>query len=345
MPKYKFPIEDETVLLRSKLVMSVFKITPPQFDSREMLSSEPKVGFGGGEVDPALARAAGIANSASNVELAPLQVSDTGEQIELFIPQVHNVNDIFNYDTATTLNASGATALAGLNAGSGALASLGQGLLEGTRSFTDFFSDAGIARTGARMAAARLANSFVGNLVPQGVKNVIGLAARVTVNPNLATTFNGVAIRQFVFQFKFFPKSAKESEQVKKIIKVLRLNAYPDEILIGSVPVGFEYPNMFRIRLLSGGTNRLYENVGTPIKMAYLQNIQHAYNATASTFHEDGSPTEIDLSLTFFEYRALNRSDVQAEDTDRFHEYYGKQAKTGFEQYTKRHGQRRVIGL
>ena len=62
--------------------------------------------------------------------------------------------------------------------------------------------------------------------------------------------------------------------------------------------------------------------------MAYLQNIQHAYNPTASTFHEDGSPTEIDLSLTFFEYRALNRGDVEAEDTDRFYEYYGKRATT-----------------
>ena len=330
MPKYKFPIEDENVLLRSKLVMSVFKITPPTFDSREMLSSEPKIGYGAGDVDPTLARAAGLNNN-QNVELGPLQVSDTGEQIELFIPQVHNVNDIFNYDTATTLNPSGATALAGFNAGSGALAALGQGLIEQTRSFTDFFTDAGIARTGARMAAARLANTFVGSLVPEGVKNVVGLAARVTVNPNLATTFNGVAIRQFIFQFKFFPKSAKESEQVKKIIKVLRLNAYPDEVLIGSIPVGFEYPNMFRIRLLSGGTNKLYENVGTPIKMAYLQNIQHAYNATASTFHEDGSPTEIDLSLTFFEYRALNRGDVKAEDTDRFYEYYGKKAETNTE--------------
>ena len=329
MPKYKFPIEDENVLLRSKIVMSVFKITPPVFDRREMLSSEPKVGYGDGQVDPRLAAAAGL--DTSSVELSPLQISDTGEQIELFIPQVHNVNDIFNYDTATTLNPSGATALAGLNLGSGGLAALGKGLIEGGRSFTDLFSDEGIARTGGRMAAARLANSFLGNFVPQGIKNVVGLAGRVTVNPNLATTFNGVAIRQFVFQFKFFPKSAKESEQVKRIIKVLRLNAYPDEVLIGSIPVGFEYPNMFRIRLLSGGTNRLYENVGTPIKMAYLQNIQHAYNPTASTFHEDGSPTEIDLSLTFFEYRALNRGDVKAEDTDRFYEYYGKRAETNTE--------------
>jgi hypothetical protein len=344
MPKYKFPIEDEGTLLRSKLVLSVFKITPPVFDQREMLSSEPKLT----DPRPDAIRFAGnraLAQKNSEIELAPLQVSDTGEQIELFIPQVHNVNDIFNYDTATTLNPSGATALAGINAGSGALAALGQGLIEGGRSFTDLFTDEGIARTGGRMAAARLANSFLGNFVPQGVKNVVGLAARVTVNPNLATTFNGVGIRQFVFQFKFFPKSAKESEQIKKIIKVLRLNAYPDEVLIGSIPVGFEYPNMFRIRLLSGGTNKLYENVGTPIKMAYLQNIQHAYNPTASTFHEDGSPTEIDLSLTFFEYRALNRSDVEAEDTDRFYEYYGKAAETEFESVVKRDGQGRISGL
>ena len=43
----------------------------------------------------------------------------------------------------------------------------------------------------------------------------------------------------------------------------------------------------------------------------YLRSAQASYNATSMTFHPDGHPTEVDLTLIFQEYRALSKQDVQ----------------------------------
>jgi len=35
------------------------------------------------------------------------------------------------------------------------------------------------------------------------------------------------------------------------------------------------------------------------------------HSCTTMTFHEDGHPTEVDLTLVFQEYRALSKQDIQ----------------------------------
>ena len=55
----------------------------------------------------------------------------------------------------------------------------------------------------------------------QGVRDAVGIAARITMNPNVRTKFQGVGIRQFDFNFQFIPKSAQESQAVADIIRSL----------------------------------------------------------------------------------------------------------------------------
>ena len=61
-----------------------------------------------------------------------------------------------------------------------------------------------------------------------------------------------------------------------------------------------------------------------PIQMAFLTNIITNFNTTSAALHEDGAPNEVDLTLQFQEYRPLTRETIDAEDTDRFYEYYGR---------------------
>jgi hypothetical protein len=352
MPKLRYPLLDEDRLLKSKIVFSIFEIVPPSFEGVEGIRSIPVLNSLKSRANIALGRLQGQAPSSSigastqnldlgfedvpddptvveklanqDIKVSAMQIRSTGDIIDLYLPRQNQVLDNLNYDNNSALNISGAAALRGINAGSGALQSLANGIIEGTRSISDFFTG-GSAGVAGRLAATRLAASPAGIFVPEGVRNAIGLAAQVTVNPNLATTFNGVNIRNFNFQFKFLPKSAEESREVKKIIKMLRMRAYPDVIPIGDIPVGYKYPDIFKIRLLSGKSGE-FENVGTPVKLSYLQQVQAEYNTTSQTFHEDGSPTEIDLQLTFLEHRALNRQDILAEDNDDYYEYYGRPA-------------------
>ena len=52
-----------------------------------------------------------------------------------------------------------------------------------------------------------------------------------------------------------------------------------------------------------------------------LQRSNTNYNATSPVLHEDGAPTEIDLSLQFTEYKAQTRKDIENEDNDSFYHF------------------------
>ena len=375
MPGLKYPLQEEAKFLQSKIVFSIFEVDPPEFQNARGLitglentwqkvvkagqiiadvSNSNNTGLNttaaasqfaeefGGVTDEE--RAAGAGNSDPSRE--PVSVSAmkitpvTNGQVSLYLPIAYQVQEGLQYDTPN-LNATGAVAMAAMNAGSGALTAAGRGIQEGFQSVGSFF-DQGVGGIGARLAAERLARSPAGFLVPEGIRNAIGLTARVTVNPNIRTAFRGVNIREFSFTFKFLPKSAEESLQVKKILRLLRRHAFPEEIRAGSVPLGYKYPDLFKIRLLSGKTGE-FKNVGTPIKMSQLRNISTVYNPTTSALHPDGSPTEIDLTLSFIEYKTISREDIDNEDTDKFYEYYGQ--NPDFEKFVKRNGQGEIIGV
>ena len=66
----------------------------------------------------------------------------------------------------------------------------------------------------------------------------------------------------------------------------------------------FKFPDVFKVTYLTGGKENKHM-----IKMmeSYLTSVTVNYNSTSPTFYEDGMPSEIDLSLTFQESKALNR--------------------------------------
>ena len=78
---------------------------------------------------------------------------------------------------------------------------------------------------------------------------------------------------------------------------------------------------MFKIRLLSNSGNKHFKNIGTPIKLCYLKSVSVTYNATSPVLHKDGSPTEIDMNMTFVEYKAQTRKDIEAEGSDSFYHF------------------------
>ena len=97
-----------------------------------------------------------------------------------------------------------------------------------------------------------------------------------------------------------------------KIENAFRKYMYPKERGTGSL----EYPPTFRIEFMSGGKPNKYM---PRIIDTYLTGMGANYNATGNAFHEnDGvlgaAPTEIDLSMTFQEVRAITRDDLYGED-------------------------------
>jgi len=312
---YKFPLNSQTEI-KQKIVFQAIKIIPPEYEvSLGLKANDTNTGITGSSI---LDKVFSVSPSASisKMKVVPLPK----ERCELYVPIAHNVQEGFQYDQMA-MEQRGAITANALQGGLGLSEGLIAGITGGTQSIMDRIqnarSDPAQAARLAFVRGASLATVFGDGPIRQGVN----LAFRATMSPNLRTTFKGVAIRDFAYSFKFLPKSPAESAAVQDIIKYFRFHAYPNQIPADTAyAFALEYPNMFRIKLLSGAQGK-YKHIGTPIKLCYIRTINHVYNATSQTLHTDGSPTEIDLNLTFTEYKAQTRRDLLMEGNDNFYGY------------------------
>ena len=227
----------------------------------------------------------------------------TRPAVQLFFPQSLQYNDAVDYNSAN-LGGAGATMLAGINQGQGIMGSIGAGISEGVESIFNLASGSLSGQT-AKVAAARLASK-----VPMLNDAAVGTALQTGMNPGTRLLFDKPAMRQFAFSFKLIPTSPQEASIIKNIIEEFRFQLYPREIDIADgVPIGYEFPNIFRIEFaFTGATLQIPK-----LQYCYLKDVQASYNSTSGgVFFEDGHPTEIDLNLTFLEYRALSKRDIEA---------------------------------
>lgn len=322
---YKYPLTNELKFSRARVDFQAMEVIPPKFllGSIKGLNTTNIFAelFGGASEKSRQKVEEQKLKNNNSPQITGLKVTEVeGEKASLHIQNPFIVDDVINYGNVS-LGPSGSGFESAIQAGSGAVGAAARGIVTGAEGIFGLFN-AAAGDTGLRLAITRAAQSVAGSFLGQGIRNAVGLAAGVTINPNLRTSFEGVGIRQFSFQFKFIPKSADESLEVKKIIRFFRFHAYPEEILVGGVvPVGYKFPNLFKIKLKYADNNSgQYKNIGTPIKMSYLRSVQAAYNPTQQQFHQDGMPTEIDLTLAFSEYKTLSRRDIVNEDTDDFYD-------------------------
>jgi len=146
---------------------------------------------------------------------------------------------------------------------------------------------------------AALSGTAVG--APGGNVSGSQLVSRATgqvFNPNLELLFEGVNIRSFPFSFEFFPRNLKEADQVKRIIRSLKMsmsarkNASGGEIFISA-------PDVFQLTYMKGGRKHPFLNTFLPMALTSV-NVVYTGSNTYSTFH-DGTPTHMRMDLTFKE--------------------------------------------
>ena len=213
-------------------------------------------------------------------------------------------NDSFSI-AGTELGILGAGILAGTSNTGSLMSGIGQGISSGFGSIIDMATN-NMSGLQAATVMSRLARKL-----PEEVGSAFNIAAGVTVNPNLRSTFKGVNIREYAFQFKFLPKSDIEANEVEQIIRLFREYAYPEVISLGGVAAGYRFPDLFKIDVrvqMGEGRDTI---VGNKIKNCYLRSVSTNYNPTSMTFHTDGKPVEIDLSLNFVEETTLSRKDIK----------------------------------
>jgi len=245
-----------------------------------------------------------------------------GESCTLYMPPNIVVTDNLDYNTNVPLGIFGSIVENTIASGGSFAGALGSAALDAGKSVIDaiFNGAEGQGADLARLQLSRLAGVF-----GEGTEGAIRSGLQTTPNPNIRAIFKSVNLRDFVFQFKFTPKSQSEAEEIKKIVYFFRKNMYPESIQIGDISAGYKFPNKFDISLGYHGTDgptglgaeneynrEQKKKVATLLKKCYLRNVQTNYNPTTMAFFNDGNFQEVDLSLVFVEEQTLDRQDIEA---------------------------------
>jgi hypothetical protein len=239
------------------------------------------------------------------VEPGPSEDGRMGSEFveaQLYFPLSVTFNDDVQYE-GFNLGGLGAGALSGLKNNQTITQAVAESVSKGLGNIFNF-AFGNLSGDAAKYAAAKF-----GNFGPQGLQTALTVAAQAAVNPNTRTIFRGVTIREFSFNFKMIPRSAQEAREIASIIKFFRSELYPEAFDVGGLPLGYHFPNMFKIELLHRNSNAKIPQ----LEYCFLRGVQSSYNPTGQSFHADGYPNEIDLTLRFQEYRALSKKDIVEE--------------------------------
>lgn len=135
----------------------------------------------------------------------------------------------------------------------------------------------------------------------------VSAAMGIAANPKKEQTFKGVDFRKFTFEYQFFPRDAREAQNVLNIIKEFKLHMHPE--FKSELNYIWIYPSEFDIVYYSGGKENLNLHRHTSCILEELS-VNYTPNGVYSTF-ENGMPTQINMSMTFRELQILSKETVK----------------------------------
>jgi Tail-tube assembly protein len=239
------------------------------------------------------------ATSASKLQPSTVRIK---QAIALYMPDTVVAGFQHNWDTVSLTNQLGSV-------GTAAFAIAGISDLLNSGSLSDF------AKTSNwRQVPEAIANSLS---TPQELEAAGAVLNRLTgssdwgaivagskgyaVNPQIEMLYRGTANRQFIFEFKFQPRSSAEALQINGIIKAFKQYAAPT-LITGDQSFGGRYfipPCQFDIEFLFANS----PNANLPkISTCVLEDIQVNYSESGQfATYSDGMPVSIGMQLRFKE--------------------------------------------
>jgi hypothetical protein len=194
-------------------------------------------------------------------------------------------------------------------------------------SLTEAMGSAGLAADITKTISSAYANKSLSSLAPYaagaGAKigeklGIVGNGATdfalftqgYALNPRLEVLFKGTDMRHFQFDFLFSPFSAQESTNVENIIKMFRYHQAP-EINTNDYGLLFVPPSEFDIDFLKDGQiNSKIHQIGTCV----LSGMNVDYAPFGWSTFEDGSPTNIRMTLQFMETEIVTKQRVREDN-------------------------------
>jgi len=144
-----------------------------------------------------------------------------------------------------------------------------------------------------------------------GANNLLGRVAGLAINSNLELLFNGPQLRDFSFSFKMTPRSKKEAQMVRSIIRTFKQAM---SVKRSKSVLLLKAPHTFRISYLTSNKDHPYLN---RFKECALTNCSVNYAPDNSYMsYDDSDPdgrsmTAYELTLSFYELEPIFDDDYE----------------------------------
>lgn len=134
-------------------------------------------------------------------------------------------------------------------------------------------------------------------------------------NENIELLFNGVTLRpEFSFQFDMVPRSKRESDEIKEIIRLFKVEMAAKKGLDKGDASGLflKSPSVFRLQYMSGGQPHPYLN---KFKICALTGMTVNYTGSGTyATYADATPVHMQMGLNFQELTPIYREDYVDND-------------------------------
>ena len=230
--------------------------------------------------------------------------------IELPIPQEVNDSNSVTWGEDRVNAIELATLSLAQRAMEGGVEGMGQLAQAGIQAFQEGVNIPGLnseTQKSLRAAISGYALNALGSQVSS--KSVIARSTGQILNNNLELLFSGVNLRSFPFTITFSPRSPRESDVVKAIIRSLKMSmaAKAGEFNGSAQGIFLKSPDLFQLDYLKDGKNHPFLN---RFKLCALTGMSVNYtNAGTYASYNDGTPVNIRMNLTFKEINPIYHED------------------------------------
>ena len=175
----------------------------------------------------------------------------------------------------------------------------------------DLSGDAGTQDAVASFFASKAVNVLGGNTTLDGV---LARSSGQIINPNMELLFNGVTLRSFSFSFDLAPRDERESDTIKRMLRIFKQNMQAKKSSDGGNASGLflRSPNVFQLNYKTGRRNHNFLHKFKPMALLNMA-INYTGAGTYATY-DDTTPVHMKLDLSFQELNPVYAEDYDSEE-------------------------------
>ena len=146
--------------------------------------------------------------------------------------------------------------------------------------------------------AASAVNAVLGG--GGAISSAIGNALGQAPNPHVTAIFRGINLRDFSFTFKLIPNDTQESDEINKILNVIRNRALPKRNP-NTGGLTLNYPHEAEISIVTGSQSAGGKINTIRFKPCHITTVGINHSSEGMQFYRDGQPLGRDLTIGFKE--------------------------------------------